>query len=105
MSRLMIARVRLFVIQVTLFTLIGMADGFFGSLDEGNAVHAALRNGLNWMVGSILVWGFENFFVPSRYGVFIRRMNFLAAIAFKSTILVLVVFIIRISRHRIYSIF
>ena len=99
MSKLMKSRIRLFAVLVVIFTLIGMVDAYFGSIyfesaGRWEAMGAALRNGLNWMVGSALVWGLEIFLVPSRYGVAIRRMYFLNAIAVKSMFLVLVVFVI-----------
>ncbi|MBT4116487.1 MAG: adenylate/guanylate cyclase domain-containing protein [Rhodospirillaceae bacterium] len=92
MSRLMVSRIRLFAILVVLSTLLGVLDGFLGDVSgEETKAENMFHGGINWLIGSVLVWGFEVLFVQSRYGVRIRRLYFLTAIAIKSVVLVLVV--------------
>lgn len=91
----MISRLRLFAILVILATLLGVLDGYLGDLvGEKDRATAMIHGGINWFIGSSLIWGFEVLLVQSRYGVRIRRLYFLTAIAFKSVILVLVVILV-----------
>ena len=81
-------RLRLFVILVVVSVAAGML--FEQTVTWTDAGHLRNHSHLlfSWALGTSLIWGFELFFVPGRWGAAIRRMNFLAIIAVKSLILV-----------------
>ena len=88
----MLYRLRLFAILVVLSTLVGILDGYFAGVsgDAGITVEMQHR-AITWFIGGSLIWGFEIFFVSSRYGTGIRRLHFMMAIAIKSVVLILIV--------------
>ncbi len=95
MSRLMLYRLRLFVILVVIATLLGVLDAYLGDVSgEVDRATAMYHTGINWCIGSSLIWGFEILLVPSRYGAGIRRLYFLTAIVLKSVVLILVVVLV-----------
>lgn len=95
MSRLMVSRLRLFAVLVILSTLVGVLDGYLGAVaGEEDRATDMVHGGVNWMVGSSLVWGFEILLVQSRYGASIRRLYFLTAIAVKSAVLVVIIILV-----------
>ncbi|MBT3904530.1 MAG: adenylate/guanylate cyclase domain-containing protein [Rhodospirillaceae bacterium] len=103
MSRLVASRLRLFFILVILSTLLGVLDGYLGNLEKiDEQATAMFHGGINWLVGSSLVWGFEILAVQSRYGVRIRRLHFLTAIALKSVVLVLIVIFVGLFARAIF---
>lgn len=88
MTHTMFRKIRLFIILVAL----SFAAGFFFErynpwLPPADNLHYIF----NWTVGPMLVWGFEIFFVPSRWGAPLRKMFFLAAILVKALYLMLAV--------------
>ncbi len=73
----------------------GVLDSYLGDVGiDGDKATAMYHGGVNWIVGSSLFFGFEIFLVPSRFGVGIRRLYFLNAIAVKSVALVLIVILV-----------
>ena len=84
----MLKRVRLFTILVALTIVGGFA---FELIDPWAEPITNLHFIFNWTLGSCLFWGFQVFFIPSRWGEPLRRMFFLTAILAKSLILVGVV--------------
>jgi adenylate cyclase len=95
LSRLMVARIRVFLILVVVTGLVGLLDGLLGYLPGGESQFVAImQNTVDWSVGGTLVWSFEIFVVPSRFGVGIRHLHFLAAIAVKSLIIVAIVVLV-----------
>jgi len=91
-SRLMVSRVRLFVILVILTALVGVLDARLGHVGgDSDLASDIFHNTVDWTLGGALVWGFEILLMPSRYGVAIRRLHFLAAIAVKSLILIAII--------------
>ncbi|MCH9675189.1 MAG: adenylate/guanylate cyclase domain-containing protein [Gammaproteobacteria bacterium] len=97
MSRLMHSRLRLFAVVVTLSAAVGILDAWLAQdlpedlpLDH-TRLHYILQTGAHWLFGASLFWAFEIFYVPSRFGVWIRHMHFLAAIAVKSAFSVAIV--------------
>jgi len=108
MSRLMLHRLRLFAILVILATLLGILDAYLRDVSsEVDRATAMYHNGINWFIGSSLIWGFEILYVPSRYGASIRRLHFLIAIVLKSVVLVLIVVLVgllgRALLHNLYD--
>ena len=108
MSRLMVSRLRLFAILVILATLLGVLDGYLGGVsDLETKAESIYHGGVNWFIGSSMVWGFEVLFVQSRYGARIRRLYFLTAIAIKSVVLVFVIILVglfgRAVFHNLYD--
>lgn len=92
MSTRVLARLRLFLLVVTLTTLYGVLDAYLFSVDDLDIVPNFLEQiGFSWFVGSVLFWGFEILFVPSPWGTAIRRMHFVAAIILKSLYLVVAI--------------
>lgn len=98
MSKLTISRLQIFLILVVFSTIAGALEAFM-SPHTAEATHrlAVLHSGINWFMGSSLVWSFELFWVPSRHGITIRRLHFLAVIAVKSVILVVIVVVVTIT--------
>jgi len=91
----MVSRIRLFVILVIVSTATGIVEAYLSPHPaEKNLATAMLHNGVIWFLGSMMVWGFEVFLIPSRYGIAIRQLYFLTAIAVKSVILVMIVVVL-----------
>jgi len=91
----MVYRLRLFATLVILSTLIGVLDGYLAGLSRQESVTVEMQHhAITWFIGAALIWGFEIFFVSSRYGAGIRRLHFMMAIAIKSVVLVLIVALI-----------
>ncbi len=85
MSQTMRKRVRLFIVLVVLSFLAGFA---FDHLSPWQQPLPLTHFTFVWILGPSLVWGFQLFFLPSRWGEPIRRMYFLSAILTKSLYLV-----------------
>lgn len=103
MTKLTIRKIRLFIILVSIFTLFGIADTYFGMENNEESAGLFLRRGINWFIGGVLIWGFELFVLPGRYGVAIRKMQFLSAIIVKSIIIVLIIFMIFVFDRLFYE--
>ena len=74
-----------------------MLDGWLGYVSgQGPEFITIMRNVIGWSMGGALVWGFEIFVIPSRFGVGIRHLHFLGAIAVKSLIMVMIVVLVTI---------
>ncbi|WP_085899386.1 adenylate/guanylate cyclase domain-containing protein [Kiloniella majae] len=95
MSHLTASRVRLFLILVFLSVLVGFAETYdhytLHEPPKDNLTVTFVRGGLTWLFGSSLLWAFEIFFVPSQYGVFLRKMSIVSAIFIKSLVVVCIV--------------
>ncbi len=92
MSRRAISRLKLFLLFVVLTTAFGALDGYFLAIENPEEdSDLLLQISFSWCVGSIMFWGFEILYVPSRRGEAFRRMHFAAAIFLKTVILVSVV--------------
>ena len=97
MSKLLVFRIRLFLILVVLTTSAGVLDSYIlNDLSQAGASALVLRSGISWAIGSLLVWGMEILFIPSRYGSWVRRLHFLTAIALKSVVTLLIVMAVSI---------
>jgi len=95
LSRLTISRIWLFATLVAIATVVGLLEGGLTHYDERHSLAQHLfRSGAHWLAGSALFWGFEIFVVPSRYGVSLRRLHFLSAIAVKSMITITIVILV-----------
>ncbi len=92
MSRRATTRLKLFVLLVVLTTAVGAFDGYFFAIEEPEGIGELLvQISFSWFIGSILFWGFEILYIPSRFGEPIRRLHFVATILVKTILLVLVV--------------
>lgn len=95
----MLHRLRLFVILVVVSVVAGMLFEQAVIWTDPGRLRQLFHQLFGWTLGSSLIWGFELFFVPGKWGKAIRRQNFLAVIAVKSLILVAIfVFTIVASR-------
>lgn len=97
MSRLMRSRVHLFSLMVALCAAAGTLDAWLATElpeyvpQDYTQWRYVLETAAHWLCGGMMFWAFEIFYVPSRLGVWIRHMHFLAAIAVKSLISVAIV--------------
>ena len=85
MSELMLRRFRLFAILVVASVSAGL---LYEQLVPWSQTAPPGHLLFSWSLGSSLVWGFELFVVPGRWGTAIRRLNFFALIVVKSLVLV-----------------
>jgi len=95
LSKLMISRLRLFVVLVVLSCIAGLVEGLLSHDEDIHGLSSHLwQSGTSWLIGSTLIWAFEIFLVPSHYGIGIRRLHFLTAIGIKSALIVVIVFVV-----------
>jgi len=95
LSRLTKSRIQLFVTLVVIATAVGLVEGGLTQYEESYGLTQRLfRSGVHWLAGSALFWWFEIFVIPSRYGVAIRRLHFLSAIAVKSIVTIAIVILV-----------
>lgn len=83
-SRLTVERLKTFAWLMLATTLGGLLFAHLAPGDEGSNYG---RAAFNWALGGAAVWWFEIFFIPSRWGMVIRRMHFISALLVKALIL------------------
>ena len=92
MSRLMVTRIRLFLILTAISAAGGAIEVWSRHIGHDHPVQTLILVGAaNWCIGGSLVWAFELFFVPGRYGTFIRELHFVAAILIKTLVVLAIV--------------
>jgi adenylate cyclase len=80
----LINRLRLYVGLIALSVAAGLLYAFFFS---GKIQVIYTHIAFVWLFGSGLTWGFELFFMPSRFGASIRRLHFITVILLKALVL------------------
>ncbi len=95
LSRRVLGRIKVFAVLVLLTVSVGIADAFFGGPEDDldSEESFALQTVFSWTVGSIMLWSFEIFYVPSRRGAALRRMRLVSAIFLKTFIIFMIVLI------------
>lgn len=97
MTHIMFRKIRLFIILVALSFACGV---IFERSNLWLPPPENLHYIFNWTIGPALIWGFEIFFVPSRWGAPLRKMFFLSEILVKALYLIIAV-IVTVIAHQI----
>jgi len=85
MTRLFMARLRIFVVLVLITTVIGILDYLRNGPEPGMDWETGLlRSALGWALGSAIVWWLEIFMVSGAWGAALRQRHFVVIILLKS---------------------